>query len=353
MNADEILRLTYWIDDEIKGRKIVSLYTQLVDILQNNANSTPSRPFSSEKEELKKALRAVDLQSLTNEQLELLSRLGVASAVGLDGVNALDEILVKAGLDISTAWTMVSEARDRVQKGIERSNQIRKSLDGLIDQVDGALSLPRIRVRFSGDAAISNIVDLKKWAGEWHDIGRGIAMSQGVAPEEISVVSAHRGSIIITLAASYGVVKIIAEILLRSLEVAQKTLDIKKTAEEIRSLRLANDKIAKELEDQISAERDVGIQKISGEIVAASSVSSDHGDRITALESSVKKLVSFLEKGGHVDLLLPEIEEEANEEELSLQDREIKELRARVHQIRLLEANVKLLEQKSTRKVDS
>jgi hypothetical protein len=47
---------------------------------------------------------------------------------------------------------------------------------------------------------MSNVADFRKWGTFWFEIGRGVAMAHNAAPEEIKIVGATKGSIIIELA---------------------------------------------------------------------------------------------------------------------------------------------------------
>lgn len=342
MNTQELVGLTHWIDEEIKSRQIVSLYTQLVEILQNNVNSTPARSFNAEKEALIHALRDVDVFRLSHEQREFVKKLGLAEHVGVPGVAELEGLLFKNVLDISTAWTRAQAIRDAIQTAVSRSEQIQAGLVGLVELDDETDSQVLVRVVFEGAASIENIVSLKKWAAEWHDIGRGIAMAHDLPPEEVRVVGAQRGSIILVLATTYAIASTVAIVLLKSLEVTQKVLTIRKTVEEIKALKLGNEKIALDLEASIASERTKGIERIAGD-VSESVDGNVAGEKAVALQKAVKKLVSFLEKGGQVDLVLP-LDEDNVEVTADDPNVQMKELRANVHQIRTLEDQVKLLE---------
>ena len=56
-----------------------------------------------------------------------------------------------------------------------------------------------MRVEFREGALIDNVKSWKYWSKEWYDISRGITMALDRAPEDIRVVSAGRGSILMDL----------------------------------------------------------------------------------------------------------------------------------------------------------
>jgi hypothetical protein len=91
-------------------------------------------------------------------------------------------------------------------------------------------------------------------------------------------------------------------VILKALEVAEKVQGIRKLELEIQALKLSNDQAALALKNQAEDERRSGLANIS-ELVSAE-LKLD-GEKITALDKSVTKLLAFLEKGGSVDMVLP------------------------------------------------
>jgi len=204
-----------------------------------------------------------------------------------------------------------------------------------------------VRVTFSNQTAIANVVDLKNWSGVWYDIGRGVAMINDASPEEIQVVGAGKGSVVIELAVGYGIAKTIAAVILEALKVAEKVVDIRKKAEEIKALKLSNSKIVKELTDAAETEKMKGVASITESVSRLKKKKgADEGDKVSAFDRAVSKLVDFLEKGGEVDCVLPEEEADGATEEERPQASQVRELRATFKEIRLLERRLDQLEDK-------
>ncbi len=211
-----------------------------------------------------------------------------------------------------------------------------------------------MRVNFSGQAAMKNVADLKSWGLLWYDIGRGVAMAHNLSPEDVRIVGATRGSIIIELVAVYAVTHTISKIILSALTVAARVLDIRKKAEEVRGLKLNNDKLAAELEKAADEEKDKGIKQLAEELTKALKLKSSEGDKATALEKAIKNLINFTEKGGKIDFVLPKTTTESAEQgDPAKRDKEIKELRDQFEKIRLLEDKLKLLEHHATEQRDN
>jgi len=203
-----------------------------------------------------------------------------------------------------------------------------------------------IRVSFTGQATMSNVTDFKNWGNIWHEIGRGIAMAHNASPEDVKIIGATNGSIIIELATFAGIATTTSGIILAALKVTEKVLDIKLKAEEIKNLKLKNRKLATDMEKEAENEKKTGIEEISADIVKQLKLKPDtEGDKITALKKAVKNLVNFIESGGEVDFVIPEIAESDEDEAISSN---YGNLRITYQEIRQLEAKIKLLESKRT-----
>ena len=340
MNTEELVGISAWIDEEIINRRIPQIYSELAGLLQNNANGSP-QAFGTLKDQLVSELEEVDLASLSDDQRDFIEKLNLLDHIGEDGAGKLQDILYRNSLDIATASSSVAKISSEVQSGVDRSNQIKAALSGLIDVYEDPSDEVLIRVSFDGAASIDNIVDLKKWAGIWHDIGRGVAIAVGDTPKDIRVVGAQKGSIIVVLATTYGIAKVVTFILLKALEVAEKSLSLRKTLLEIESLKLNNHILEEQIKITAADERKLGLENISKEL--NDSIDKIDGEKVAALEKSVAKLLDFLEKGGQVDVVLPlEVEDEADDEdELTLSRVQAQKLRHDVHRIRELEADMR------------
>jgi hypothetical protein len=347
MNVAELFDLTQWIDREIKGKQIRDRYQNLQSILQANASGNrPQQPFENEKNELIAAISAVPLESLSTQQVDFLRKIGIGGHVGEDAVREVEDILFRNPLDPATAAQKFAEIIQEIEQGIQKSDQLQNTLTGIIPPEPELEERVLVRVTFSNQATIANVVDLKNWSEVWYDIGRGVAMINDSSPEEVQVVGAGTGSIIIELAVVYGIAKIIAQVILEALKIAEKALDIRKKAEDIKALKLSNSKIAKELEQAAEEEKKKGIDLITERVSKSKRKKDvDEGDKVVAFDRAVSKLVDFLERGGQVDCVLPE-EADGEAEEQAPQADEVKELRKTFKEIRLLEIRVAELEDK-------
>ena len=341
MNVTELFNLTQWITTEIEGAQIPQKYQALQAVLQQNSQPNQQKqPFESQKEELLNALRNVSLDKLTRDQISFLECLEIAPFVGPNGAEQVEEVLYKNVIDVATSAQKIQEILQKINEGIKKSKQIQAGLAGCIIEEEYELEGEILmRVSFTGHALMQNVKDFKNWGNIWFDIGRGIALAHNLPPEDIRIVGATRGSIIIELAVVASVATTTSGIILGALKVAEKVLEILKKAEELKSLKLKNKKLIKELEEEAENEKKDGIEKITEEIASKLGIQNDgQGDKIKALDTAVKNLVNFIEKGGIVDFVVPE--EEGEEDTVDKNA----ELRVAFEEIRKLEKKIELLE---------
>lgn len=345
MNVSELYDLTYWIRNEIEEREISQKYQNLFRILQRNTQpNNPRVPFEDEKNELIDTLKEVPLIQLTKAQLIFLENLGLLNVVGQEGVEQIEDTLYKNALDIATSSKKINEMHQSLNDGLEKANQIRTGLSNCVSAEDYEEENEILmRVSFIGEASMNNVVDLKKWGIIWHDIGRGVAMAHDVSPEEIRVVGATRGSIIIELSTIAAIAGTVSGIILSALTVAEKVVDIRMKVEELRGYKLKNDKVVKDLAKEADNEKKLGIEEITNIHIKKLKINTEsEGDKVKALDTAVKNLVNFIENGGEVDFIAPDDSEDAEEENIKRND----ELRMTFQEIKRLENKIAMLERK-------
>lgn len=199
MNVSELFELTQWITREIEGTQIPQKYQTLQQILQQHSQPNQQKPpFEAQKDDLIKTLKSVPLDQLTRDQIAFLDNLGIANAVGEEGSGQIEDILYKNVIDVATSAQKLLQIHQKISEGISKSDQIKAGLSGcVLEEEYEAENEILMRVSFTGHALMENIKDFKSWGNIWFDIGRGIAMAHDLTPEDIKIVGATKGSIII------------------------------------------------------------------------------------------------------------------------------------------------------------
>jgi hypothetical protein len=192
-----------------------------------------------------------------------------------------------------------------------------------------------------------NIVDFKKWASSWYDIGRGIALAIDEQPESCRVVGASHGSIIVALATTYAIAKIISDILLIGIKVRERVVDLQIQQENLRALQLSNNTAEKALQKEIDDEIKSGEQRAFDELKERMEL---NGEQENALEKSVKTSFKFINNGGIIDVHVhdeSEVEQEGEEGEEPANNPRLLERQDLIRitrEIRDIEERVKLIE---------
>jgi len=312
MNTAELYRLTAWIDQEIVNAGVAEAYQALYQALQQQLQAAqPRQPFARQRERLLACLAQVPVEQLSRQQRLLLDGLGITQAVGEQGVMRVEDTLYKNAIDVVTSAQHIGDLLQDLQDGIRRSRLIRDGLQGLVHDAHGdAGDDVLMRVVFAGDSAIANVLDFKRWGELWHDIGYGIAFAHGERAEDVKIVGASSGSLMLELAVSINVASTAGDIILGALRLTEKVQDINQKAEELRRLQLKNNKLILDLEREAEYETRTGVENISASIVSKLGLRKNgEGDKITALMKAVKHLIYFLENGGEVDFVIHQAED--------------------------------------------
>ncbi|MDR0803209.1 hypothetical protein [Fluviicola sp.] len=264
---------------------------------------------------------------------------------GNKGVDLIENTLVKNALDLATATNNIKTETDKLGQAVATINELKTTLSKSFtiteteDEIEEGAVL--MRIYFQNDVALNNLADFKKLAEHWFDIGRGIAMAQDKSPEDFRIIGAEKGSIIINLAVAVGIATTVSKILLEALKVADRVLDIIKKVEEIKALKLSNTKAEKELQKEAETAKEQGLKSILESTVAELGLNQGaQGDKINAIELSIKKLIDFTQNGGMVDFVQPK---ESDTTEKGIRDANTK-LVSNVREIRKLETKTKVLE---------
>lgn len=350
MNVNELRQLSQWFTEDYS--RLNSLYSGVLSPIQHNASQPNKQPLEEQLEALLRFLRRMTFDELSVQQLETLSALGVDKHLGVDGARFVDALIRTAEYDPNTASAKIQEAMEKLSEVnshfLAYLNATESLGFGRKEQIDD-LNAITIRVGFRNDASIEHIKDWKDSSKDWYDIVRGVAMAAGEAPENTRVVGASTGSIILILAATATVTGLLALISKHVASVAKDVVGISSQIEDLRSKKFLNGVMETELKKLQKEKKDNAQIDIIAAIKAR--IPDLDGGQVTALEASVKKLLTFNEKGGNVDFVAPEAnDEDADESGEADADREaLDEVRAMIRDYQATREEIKLLEHKSTK----
>ena len=345
MNVNELQQLSDWYIAHYS--QLSSLYSGLLTPIQHNASQPNKQPLESQLELLLTYLREMKFDDLSLQQLRMLSNLGVDSYIGNVGANFVNSAIRTSEFDPVTAAGRINEAMNKLgaaQTGFNAYIASLKSLGFALSSDEKENDFITIRVGFQNQAAINNVTDWKDSAKDWYDIIRGVALASGEAPEETKVVGASTGSIILILAATVSVTTLLALISKNIASVTQDVIGIGNQIEDLRHKKFLNDTIEKELRKQEKEKKDKALREIVSTI--KDKFSTIDGEKITALEGSIRKLLQFNENGGNVDFIAPEaapVEADAESKDDESARIALAEARSAIHEYQSMREQIKLL----------
>lgn len=310
MQVDELYGLTIWIQSAIVEAEIAKKFENLQQaLLKSVEGSQELQPLEEKTEQLLSALREVPLSELSMGQLHVLSTIGIGTHVGPDAVSMIEDVLLKSAFDMGGVEEKISAFMKEIRAGIQWSAQSRQALSGIIEseEVHGGGEGVLLRIHFAGEAQISNLTELKGWASEWWEIGRGISMAYNETPENIKVVGAGRALETISLMMPDICAKAIARIVSGLLRIEERVTEIKEQAAVIRGMHLRSDSAERSLLEEAEIERAENLENVIQFEIHETGLDaqSAEGAKSKALDNAVRLVSNFFEQGGEVDFVVP------------------------------------------------
>ncbi len=324
MQINETSQLCDWINKEIVTKQLIPKFDALFSILNANSikqNNQPAQPFEDQKTDLIDGLMDVNINILSLEQLKALETLGIKKNIGSLGKEKINKILSN-NLDIAHVANEINTMKDEIQNGINIAESIKNAIRPLV--TDDTLEIDQnkvlTRIIFDHDAAIYNIKNMKEWTSKWFDIGRGFAVANGQTPEDIEVIGATKGSLIIELALLATTALPIAKAINLTLDSMVKYRDYQLKSVEVRSMKSDNPKLENDFEEDAKRWEERA-KKLKSE--TAEEITEDikqylndfREENQAELGKAVRTLVDFLSKGGEVDCVIPEDINDIDDEE--------------------------------------
>jgi len=342
MQVDELVGFLQWLDKEVRKPNLVNLYQQLQAVLnQISQQGQPKPQFESQRTALLEGVMKPNLELLNDSQLRFADKMGLLNLVGQRAKDSIEDVLYKNVIDIATSAQKIGQFHSTLTTILKKTAQ---ASEGLTDYVEAApldYDEALVHIRFQRDASIKNIVDLRQWGDAWFEIGRGIALANKLPPEEIKVIGASRGSLVYDLAVTYAIASTLTGIILLVLKVADRVLELRKKAEELRGMRLSNDKAAQELEKEANQIEKDGQADVLSTLKASKNLDGEQGN---ALAIAISKIFDFVSGGGEIDVHIRRDQKAADK---PLDQKVIAEIKQSFNEIKRLEAKLLLLKGKT------
>jgi hypothetical protein len=308
MNIDELYRLATWYAEQYP--ELIRLYNELLGPINHNASQPDKRPIEAQLNALAEFLANPRFDELSIEQLKMLTSIGVDTYLGQEGANYVNSVVRTSNYDPATAVDRLNAAVQGLNNAgtlLAAYAEAARNLGFGEDHAEAADGLITIRVGFQNDVAINTVTDWKDTAKEWYDIIRGLSMACEEKPEDVKVIGADTGSVILILAGTAVFAALLARISKNITGVAKDVISVRVEMENLRQKSILTKTMEVEFKRIEKEKTDGAVTTI--EKLIEDKIKDKDGDVRAALISSVKKLLTFNEKGGTVDFVSPEKEE--------------------------------------------
>lgn len=211
MFVDELISLQDWVQKYVATKK--SSYKQIQSVLEHNSNQQNKQEVEPSFLEIIEALKSQPTEQLTEEQRVFLKNIEAFQYIGAAGVKWYEETIKRTEYDPATSARLTREAFESINNLISNLSQIVSALDATkykISEVDDIAGQVIGRIHFEGDAKIDNMVDFEKWAKDWNLIARSLAEAVKERPEDVKIVGASTGSVILWIGGSLLVMRLLA-----------------------------------------------------------------------------------------------------------------------------------------------
>lgn len=327
MIVDEVIALSHWLDGNVS---YATTYLEtLASTLDNNAQQSQKLPLREVLDDVREALTRMRLQELSIEQRELLAKNNVLHLLGADGWAWVSKLVMEGEYDPATAATEMKAANAALAHVITVFRAVRTSLTDA-----SVLPTPQYapgqgvltRIHFQDKASIHNVVDLQDWSSEWVLISRGIAEAVNERAEDVRVVGASTGSLLIWLASSLAVAKVLAILTRLANRITNDVVNSYNVIENARHSAVMNREIEEMMRENVRKMKETAKSGAVDEIQnhLDHKLTEDTKSRLTL---AVERYFDFAEKGGEVDMIAPPTsKEETTDPNLSEQVAEVRKL---------------------------
>ena len=342
MEISELIRLADWFN--LNTTEVELKYSELVGVLQHNAQQQSQQPITGPLKDLSKTLAEMPTQELSTLQMRVLEDLNVVDLVGKRGKEWLNSEVRATTYDPATTFQTAQQAAHRIAEAKRKLNEFRNAAETVGFEDGGELDTPTpyvINVIFQDEVSIENVRDWKKTAADWELIISGVAGVAGEKSEDVKVVGTSNGSVILTLCASAFVTKILSTISKHIAGIANDYLEFQLKREELERSRM----MSQVIRDDLLRQENERLSAAKTEILDAVKklVPKAQQEALTKLEKAVDKHIAFSESGGEVDFVTPpEFDEESEDYDEDLA-KNIDEIRQLIEDYRAEQQRIKLL----------
>ncbi|HEO9338323.1 hypothetical protein ED5_3111 [Enterobacter roggenkampii] len=323
MILSEMLSLDNWLKEKEKKYHLIDHLNALEEVLRENTQvrSVNNRNFSlksfnEEKNNVIDALSHYRLSELTKDQLSCLSINDADQLLGETASKDFKEMFRDEMHDLAFLKEQVTKHKGAIITTFESIHDAAEKLKPYATVIENSHYLEntsRLSIVFKDGVKIDTLKDMESRAKEWSQIIHNLGSAVGVAPNEFKILGTRNGSIIIDLYLCSAAIIPIGFILNRTLSIIERFAISMKRIKSIYSYD-PNDPAYKEIEKEITklnekyfnVEKLLSAQKIADEVVKEMELPEGKvHEAHTQIQSSIKKILEHLKKGGELDAYVP------------------------------------------------
>lgn len=324
MLLSEVINLDDWMSERESLFQPIFKLAKLQKILNDNIkarapnNRQPQaiQSFTEEKNEALDALRRLKLSELSKDQIACLSLHGADQYMGRAAADRLQKEFRDEVHDLAYLEKQVTEAHQSLNQAKNKIAELSKLITPYAKELHEAEYLEdtaRFSIIFKDGVKIDSLKDLEKRSKEWSTVMHGIGLALDVPPSEFRVLGARNGSFVIDLFMCSAAIVPVGFILNRSLAIIERFALSMKRLDAIYDLDI-DEPAFKEIEEEIKAtnEKYFNLKKTLSAKSIAKEILDENGcaeekrpEAESRLESSIKKILNHLRKGGDLDAFVP------------------------------------------------
>lgn len=324
MLLSEMISLHKWIEEKESLYQPIEKLQKLHQILNanvharspNNRQPQAAQPFTSEKNEAADALRKLKLSELSNDQITCLSVHGADQHMDDAAADRLLHIFREDVHDLAYLAKEVAEANKCLNEARAKIAEVSRFITPYSKEIHEADYLDdkaRFSIIFKDGVKVDSLKDLEVRSKEWSVVMHGIGVALNIPPNDFKVLGARNGSLVIDLYMCAAAIVPIGFILNRSLSMIERFALSMKRVKALYDFEIG-DPAFKDIEEEIKATSERYFER--KKVISAKTIAKDILDEQecpkdrrpeaeTHLESSIKKILNHLRKGGDLDAFIP------------------------------------------------
>ena len=330
MQVRELVEVGRFLKTFIQEKQLANQYQQLINAVNQAAQNLNPQEVQAQLKRLKALHAEAEQRILSPAQSKLMSDYGADRLLGIQAIERLDEIFMRH-------QAHPQGLTEALQVMLKETNTLVKRADQLVNVLEPMLAnLPagepseeegRLWLYFDNAMSVNTIDDLEKAAETWKQILHHFSRIPGATAVPARILQIHKYSPLeLEVAASIVLLTPLAMGIQWVLSRIEHIIRICQEAEKLKQLKVKT-KIIKDLYADANEQRKKITAEAADEIMTK--FKTDNETR-NAIEQALKKIVSFIEGGGQLDIGLgsdePSTEENGKESENGSKHAEIRRL---------------------------